>query len=199
MAECCQVHPAGAVVRWAVRRRANAKYMTKRYLAPIGALAITVIGGAIVERTKLYCVTCALKSSGSAAAVAFKAPILIRPWVLLGAAGVVALTVWLGRTIARSRSPLRTRYTADRFLDVDWHWNYYADDVVSLTPLCPRCQFQLSPIRSSAFRAIDHISLRCENCGFKRDFELNWPQVYSLVERLIHRSVRTGEYIGRIT
>lgn len=160
-------------------------------------IAASVIGGAIVERTTAVCVMCLIKSALMATGAAITARLVVPVWGL----GLIALLPALTGTVIYLLKKSLARidphaYNADMFLGIRWHWTMFAGDIIGLTPLCPNCTFQLTATDSPPWSAVDHVTMVCERCGFRKNFERSYPEATSYVERAIQRNLRTGEYVG---
>ncbi len=67
--------------------------------------------------------------------------------------------------------------------------------MANLVPLCPECSYQ-------PFLELDynhkHLSecskIRCDNCGFEKEFQYRPERLKQKVIREIHRRIRKGEY-----
>jgi hypothetical protein len=85
-------------------------------------------------------------------------------------------------------------YTTDEFRGLRWRWSYERDGAIQAPfPFCPRCDLQLSPDSKSQFSST--VSFHCDDCG--RNFgpeEHSWPELRSLIGRLIDRKIRAGKY-----
>lgn len=89
-------------------------------------------------------------------------------------------------------------YISDNVYGIEWYWCYQGDklDIKSFVPFCPNreCSCRLDPARSSSYQAIDDVTLVCDHCGFKKDFECNWDKLIWKVVKEIDRRIRTGEF-----
>jgi hypothetical protein len=127
----------------------------------------------------------------------------VRPVTL--PAGVLALIVLLAAVLVmlllvvfwRNGEPIKwTHYQKDTFLGVRWQWSYYSDGTISpssITPICPRCQFQL------AAKAGDYpyreVKFSCANCHFFHEVDGIGEDVQHHVGLLVQMKLRNGQWL----
>jgi len=89
-------------------------------------------------------------------------------------------------------------YTEDLILGVRWRWRYGSDGAIyKLVSFCPSCDYQIHPRDVAAFRAVEHIQYRCEDCGaMVGDFQMPLDEIESRVMRHIQKNLRTGTWSG---
>lgn len=90
-------------------------------------------------------------------------------------------------------------YTQDSFEGVTWRWSYgYYGSPINISPYCPACDSQLVYVRNNefSFRPSSSVSFYCENCKMERTRIEGGDHRYaiSMIERLIDRKIRNGEW-----
>jgi hypothetical protein len=88
------------------------------------------------------------------------------------------------------------QYRRDHFLGMVWRWRYgRGNDIYSLVPFCPHCDFQIIPRHPSAYEAVDRLAFECEHCSqFSTTLDGTWNDIEGRVERLVHLKLRNGEW-----
>lgn len=166
----------------------------KQRWAAIVALLTTVVGGLIVEWTKAFPI---FSWTGQRLVVVWgwlRADYSVERWYLY--ALFLLACLFLIRLVAeniRSAPPASwLEYRSDTFLGIEWHWDYFANQVepTSIYGICPRCQLRLSFVNPSEYRAIREIAVRCLDCGYTKDFEGDIDILRDRLERLIERNIR---------
>ena len=122
--------------------------------------------------------------------------VLLLPFV---GAGVVIGWKALARRRNRSAEDEYRAYTSARILDVDWEWEW-ARGGLNVIALCPKCSNQLYLEDDPAGYAYGVIGasvpcmVKCEHCGFKKQFGMTAVEVLKMRDKEIVRRFRRGEY-----
>lgn len=95
------------------------------------------------------------------------------------------------------RRPAWSKYVSDQFFEATWRWRWSRNNIVSLTPHCPKDATQLAHRYHP--RTIDddaHSHFACETCGLRTRPSLRGsrPDALAIVERQIRRKTETGEW-----
>jgi hypothetical protein len=118
--------------------------------------------------------------------------------ILLPLAGLAIVSCIIAAIALLDRTPDRLSYLSDHIFGVEWHWQCPGGKLreYSLVPYCPKsgCSCQLDPREMSGYQAIGDISLVCDHCGFRKDFDCNWDELKWKVIKEIDRRIRTGEF-----
>lgn len=96
----------------------------------------------------------------------------------------------------KSGSSHFVEYVRDFVYEIEWHWQWVGNNIDwdSLTPLCPRCSYQLVSYNASAFNAIERIAMVCEDCSYRKEFNFGHRDLFRRVEMKIEKNIRTREY-----
>ena len=95
-----------------------------------------------------------------------------------------------------NKEPEYRSYVEDHLYGAKWRWQWEGDDISNLWCYCPRCDADLE--HSEKIHKTDFL---CENCAHSvvatiqkggKDYALG------VVEREVHRRIRTGEYKERL-
>jgi len=92
-------------------------------------------------------------------------------------------------------------YVEDEIFGVTWHWGYLGNSLDEIKgAFCPSSTCKCRLVQDSNFnaRAYDAISLVCERCGFKRDFDCGRDELYRKVLREVERRINTGEFTKEV-
>lgn len=118
--------------------------------------------------------------------------------ILLSLSGLAIASLIRALTDSLDRIPEHFLYISDNVFGVEWHWRYREGKLYEkyFEPFCPNreCSCMLDPVQRSAYQAIDDVTLVCDHCGFKKDFECNWDKLIWKVVKEIDRRIRTGEF-----
>jgi hypothetical protein len=143
--------------------------------AAISSLAVTVLGGLIVEWWKDFPILRWTEDSLAAIWRWLRVSVVLERWslyILLLMAAALCLVVVLG---LRRKGTVGhfTNYTTDKFFDIVWFWRYNRDqiDPTSFIGICPKCDLQLVYADSSTHRAVPHTSMVCNECGYSQQFD----------------------------
>lgn len=126
----------------------------------------------------------------------------VQIWVILIMICLSGMSV--GTSFCRAAAFLRKRYapwrsyTSDLIEDLDWRWTYDGQGQIrDLSAFCPVCNYQLRPKESTEL-GFFATRFRCDYCGddsdivaFKGEAKMD---VLDRITRMIHRSIRTGDY-----
>ena len=159
----------------------------------LGPVGIIVLGGVIVGVilsvfTKMNLLSTLAGVAAGIARLAIR-PVTLAVWkIVLLAAAPAIMAVVLVRRRAKKRD--YRSYTQDRIADILWQWEWRADRTKPLIPLCPKCQYQANV----AVTPSSGCTISCPNCGFRKEFDRHLNVLLDMVEKEIHRRVRTGEY-----
>jgi len=119
-------------------------------------------------------------------------------FMLMPFSGVLVLILILLIDRFFDRTPSHFSYVSDNILGVHWQWRWRAEkiDPSNLVPLCPdpACSCRLDPEERSGYAAIENVSLVCDHCGFKVDFDCNWDDLRWKVVKEIDRRIRTEKF-----
>ncbi len=93
-----------------------------------------------------------------------------------------------------------TSYTSDNIFGVDWIWGYNGRMLSdhNVAAICPRsgCQCRLAPeplLGGDIY--FPRISLVCQHCGFRKDFDCDWEPLVHRVLTEVDRRIRTREFL----
>ena len=83
-------------------------------------------------------------------------------------------------------------YTSDTFFGISWHWSYDGGNVydVDIIPRCPSCKTLLQPSNM----VVNEFTLVCSHCGFQKEFEYSYDELFNRVKKEIDRKIITKEY-----
>lgn len=117
--------------------------------------------------------------------------------ILCGVAVVGLLIIVIcAFTFGSKNSPSAQTYVVDEILGIRWRWKYgQGGEIYDLFSFCSLCDFQVYPRDVSAFRAVDHIEYRCDDCGnILNDFDMPVEAIESQVIRHIQKKIRSGSW-----
>lgn len=129
------------------------------------------------------------------------APITLPTWAVLLGGLVILVVIGLGMllALAATAKPARPDYadfTEAVILGVKWTWRWSGNRIEgdSVSPLCPRCDYDLRPIPSNY--NWNDAALKCDHCGEEWFFEFRMSGLLDRVLREINRRLRKGEWPG---
>jgi len=118
--------------------------------------------------------------------------------ILLSISGLAIASFIIVVITFLNRTPDHSLYLSDNIFGIEWCWALRGHTVQkdTLVPYCPKpeCSCRLEPLELSGYEVIDNISLVCDHCGFRKDFDCNWDTLRWKVYKEIDRRVRTGEF-----
>ena len=139
-----------------------------------------------------------LSSAGSLAVSSTSVPNwLLAVLVLCAIVVLVVVAIGLCATFfSQNVRPSYLTYAEDVVLGIRWRWRYGSDGAIyQLVSFCPNCDYQIHPRDVAAYRAVDHIGYRCEDCGaLVGDFQMSLDEIESRVTRHIQKNLRTGTW-----
>lgn len=115
---------------------------------------------------------------------------------------ITSIGIGAGVLLFINRTPQKEThkyYRRDRIFGIDWQWDWYLRDVTNLIPLCPQCSYQPEIERENVPSTYsDKAKIYCENCGFRKKWDVQPAKLKERVTKEIHRKLRTGEYKASI-
>ncbi|SRR6266567_2373523 len=176
---------------------------------PVGSAVIAgVILAALLGAVSYFDWWPAIQSSVAAGWTFVRSSTAVPNWLL--GIGVVCIAFALCIAVVVVWALLRPspegtwrHYTTDEFFGLRWQWKYLDSNaqVYSLCPLCPKCQYQVTPQLVHTFPVGEMLAVRegltvvCDLCGHKvGPIDGDPQQLLSKVERLIHQKLRTGSW-----
>lgn len=109
-----------------------------------------------------------------------------------------ATSVLLYLLLPRSSEPFEhlRDYRMDNFDGVEWRWSYdMAGKVVKLHSCCPDCKYEITAEAPITWGAASLSVFVCEHCGRRAEVHVAQNALYDVVIRLIHRQLRSGEWL----
>lgn len=102
------------------------------------------------------------------------------------------------------QKPARSSYRDDEIERVVWSWDWFNGlvDNSSLIPFCPKCATRLAfqfNDKSTNYRISGvPVSLVCQGCGFRENYEMSEKTLKNRVLLEIESRLNTGRYIERL-
>lgn len=159
-------------------------------------LLLPIVAGVIVELVTDVSVLGALWNATKAVGAFLAYPITLPLWgvALLSVSGLGLVWLWVTVMLSKSESdPDFMLYTSDILLGLKWRWHYQSGKQSAPIPFCPQCDYQ--PVLQEVY---DHpqnrTEVRCDNCGFSKQFDFPPYEVQDKASRHVQRKLRTGEY-----
>jgi len=123
--------------------------------------------------------------------------------ILLSMGGLAIASFIMFLIALLNRTPDHSLYLSDNIFGIEWCWQpqgrtLHEDDLVPYCPT-PGCSCRLDPLELSGYQVVDDISLVCDHCGFKKDFDCNWDTLRWKALKEIDRRIRTGEFKERLS
>lgn len=167
-----------------------------RYLA---TFAVTVTAGLVVEWLKGFPVSRLVGRVLAWCWGIFIAGITIPVWLFTIVTGLaLAFLVASARRLFHSPTDWK-QYRRDTFLEINWHWDYLYDEIATstLVPICPKCGYQMSTFPEAPWAPTPQLTIRCDDCGYARQFDGTLDTLVERIVKLIQRKLRTGEYLKK--
>jgi hypothetical protein len=121
-------------------------------------------------------------------------------WLLLvvtaiAVSGIIAAGSLAFRARGKGEPSITLPTTAD-VLGVRWRWQYRNGDIRDITPFCPRCDGQVSPIEETRHGYIHLISFRCscsrwQSQSFQCSHEQLMKRVYATVKNQMRNATES--------
>lgn len=177
-----------AILTWLLTRERFAKFWKKRLKWILVIVAVIAIAG--------------LSRMGWLNWLQHKFMCPVWVLILLSFSGLVIALCVLAVCYFLNRTSDHFSYVSDNIFGIEWQWCWQAGKLYknNLVPICPkpRCSCRLDPREMSGYQAIDDISLICDHCGLRKDFDCDWDELRWKVIKEIDRRVRTEEFKERL-
>jgi len=159
------------------------------------SLVVVVVGGLIVESLKDFPLSRWVGRGARSIWEWLHQPFTVQRWYLyiLGGMAVGLVLLAMRRVLGRRQPPWVRTYRSDRFLELDWKWNYWGNQVQegTVTPFCPRCGTEMVYSRDGP---LGRTIIGCTECNWYPVFEGYPNDIRNRVFRLATRSITTGAW-----
>lgn len=122
-------------------------------------------------------------------------------WAVISLALSGFVIVPIAIFVLRHPQPEYLNYVVDTIFDIEWHWQYLEGSLKgdTFSAFCPEagcsCRLHVEGLtQSTPFGQPDTISLQCQNCGLRRDYNTSWSQLRHRAMIEVERRIRTGEF-----
>lgn len=93
---------------------------------------------------------------------------------------------------------LYRKYVNDHILGTFWQWSWQKRRIQTLKPFCPKCSSEVS-INNFLANPYEYKSvLKCDNCAFKKEYDIPKSILTKKIQKEIKRRIKTGEYTKQI-
>lgn len=108
---------------------------------------------------------------------------------------IIYLFVCLYKTQGGQSKNIEESYIEDYFFKIKWVWSYSINgDITNIVPLCPKCDYDLSPHNVDYDPFETELILDCDDCDFSlKPMEITYSELKNQIKKKVQKQIRLSQ------